>query len=76
MMKPRHELKRDIPNTPMVGALLKATGLLKLETVIGDVEKKFAKKQKLLEANMEAIKAAYQYAIDNKWGVHADAVAV
>jgi pyruvate ferredoxin oxidoreductase gamma subunit len=45
-------------------------GTAALDSVI---EKKFAKKQKLLEANMDAIKAAYQYAIDNKWGVHADA---
>ena len=48
-------------------------GTAALDSVI---EKKFAKKQKLLEANMDAIKAAYQYAIDHKWGVHADAVAV
>ncbi len=48
-------------------------GTAALDSVI---EKKFAKKQKLLTANMDAIKAAYQYAIDNKWGVHADAVAV
>jgi len=45
-------------------------GTAALDSVI---EKKFAKKQKLLEANMNAIKAAYQFAIDNKWGVHADA---
>ena len=48
-------------------------GTAALDSVI---EKKFAKKQKLLAANMDAIKAAYQYAIDHKWGVHADAVAV
>ena len=45
-------------------------GTAALDSVI---EKKFAKKAKLLEANMNTIKAAYQYAIDNKWGVHADA---
>ena len=45
-------------------------GTAALDSVI---EKKFAKKQKLLEANMDAIKAAYQYAIDNKWGFHTDA---
>ncbi len=48
-------------------------GTAALDSVI---EKKFAKKAKLLEANMNTIKAAYQYAIDQKWGVHADAVAV
>ena len=45
-------------------------GTAALDSVI---EKKFAKKAKLLEANMNTIKAAHQYAIDNKWGVHADA---
>ncbi len=48
-------------------------GTAALDSVI---EKKFAKKAKLLQANMDTIKAAYQYAIDQKWGVHADAVAV
>lgn len=56
------ELKRDIPNTPMVGALIKATGLLKLETVIADVEKKFLKKFKksIVDSNITAIKRAYE----------------
>lgn len=45
-------------------------GTAALDSVI---EKKFAKKQKLLEANMDAIKAAHQYAIDHKWGFHTDA---
>jgi len=40
-------------------------GTAALDSVI---EKKFAKKQKLLKANMDTIKAAYKYAIDNKWG--------
>lgn len=39
-------------------------GTAALDSVI---EKKFAKKQKLLEANMRAIKAAYQYANDQGW---------
>jgi len=56
------ELKRDIPNTPMVGALLKATGLLKLETVLADIEKKFLKKFKksIVDSNLAAIKRAYE----------------
>jgi len=45
-------------------------GTAALDSVI---ERKFAKKAKLLEANMNTVKAAYQYAIDHKWGVHADA---
>lgn len=44
-------------------------GTAALDSVI---ERKFAKKAKLLEANMNTVKAAHQYAIDQKWGVHAD----
>lgn len=36
------------------------------------IEKKFAKKQKLLEANMKTLEASYQYMIDQGWA-HADA---
>ncbi|MBI4388838.1 MAG: 2-oxoacid:acceptor oxidoreductase family protein [Nitrospinae bacterium] len=43
-------------------------GTAALDSVI---EKKFAKKQKLLEANMDTIKAAYQYAIDQGWAEEA-----
>ena len=44
-------------------------GTAALDSVI---EKKFAKKAKLLEANMNTVRAAHKYAIDHKWGVHAD----
>jgi len=36
------------------------------------IEKKFAKKQKLLEANMKTLEASYQYIIDQGWA-HKDA---
>ncbi|VAX30086.1 Pyruvate:ferredoxin oxidoreductase, gamma subunit [hydrothermal vent metagenome] len=36
------------------------------------IEKKFAKKQKLLEANMKTLEASYQYMIDQGWA-HKDA---
>ncbi len=45
-------------------------GTAALDSVI---EKKFAKKAQLLEANMNAVKAAYQFAIDNGWTADADA---
>ncbi len=45
-------------------------GTAALDSVI---ERKFAKKAKLLEANMNTIKASYQYAIVQGWG-HPDAV--
>ncbi len=37
------------------------------------IEKKFAKKQKLLEANMKTLEGSYQYIIDQGWA-HKDAV--
>ena len=45
-------------------------GTAALDSVI---EKKFAKKQQLLEANMAAVTTAYQYATDNGWTKDADA---
>ncbi|MFA7575338.1 MAG: 2-oxoacid:acceptor oxidoreductase family protein, partial [Arcobacteraceae bacterium] len=56
------ELGRPMPNTPMIGALVKATGLLKLDNVINDIKKKFAGKfsQKIIDGNVNAINRAYQ----------------
>jgi pyruvate ferredoxin oxidoreductase gamma subunit len=62
------EFKRDIPNTPMIGALIKATGILKLETVLADIEKKFSKKFKksMVDSNLKAIKRAYEEVVESK----------
>ena len=38
------EIGRPIPNTPMMGALMKIMPMLKLETILADVEKKFKSK--------------------------------
>ena len=56
------ELGRPLPNTPMIGALIRATGLLKLENVINDIKDKFSEKfsQKIVDGNVNAIKRAYQ----------------
>jgi pyruvate ferredoxin oxidoreductase gamma subunit len=56
------ELGRSLPNTPMIGALIRATGLLKLENVINDIKDKFSGKfsQKIVDGNVNAIKRAYQ----------------
>jgi len=53
---------RPLPNTPLIGALIKATGLLKLDKVLTDIEDKFKKKfsSKIVEGNINAIKRAYQ----------------
>lgn len=54
---------RDIPNTPMIGALVRVSGLLKLDDLIKDTEKelqkKFRHKPEVIKGNLEAIKKAY-----------------
>jgi len=51
---------RDIPNTPMLSALAKVSGLLPLDVLISYTEKKLGKKKKeLLSGNISAIKRAY-----------------
>lgn len=56
------ELGRPMPNTPMIGALMKATELLKLGNVLDDIKSKFAGKfsQKIIDGNVNAIKRAYR----------------
>ncbi|MDI6712144.1 MAG: 2-oxoacid:acceptor oxidoreductase family protein [Anaerosomatales bacterium] len=55
-------LKRDIPNTPMVGALAKVTGLFTLDEIIGHLQKTFGKKfsQDVIDANIASVKRAYE----------------
>jgi len=56
------ELGRPIPNTPMLGALVKAAGTISLEILLDDIEKKFAKKFKkqVVEGNLKAIERAHK----------------
>ena len=55
---------RNIPNTPMLGALVKVTGLLDFKEMLKDTEqklkKKFASKPEVIKGNIEAIKRAYE----------------
>ena len=57
-------LGREIPNTPMLGALIKVSGLLEIKSVLDDtkkkLEKKFSSKPELIEGNIQAIKRAYE----------------
>lgn len=57
-------IKRDIPNTPMMGALLAATGLLDLDFFLENtrhkLEVKFRTKPEVIEGNLEAVRRAYQ----------------
>ncbi len=54
---------RDIPNTPMLGALVKATGILDFKEMIEDMkkklEKKFKTKPEVIAGNLKAIERAY-----------------
>ncbi len=55
------ELKRNIPNTPMIAALLKVTGILKIEKVCSNFKSKYSKKfnPEIIEGNLRAMKSAY-----------------
>lgn len=56
------EIGRLMPNTPMVGALIKATGCISVETVKKDIEKKFMKKfgERVVDGNNRAIERAHE----------------
>ena len=53
-----------MPNSPMVGALAKVSGIVSLEAVLEDVKKSFGKKfsQKVIDGNLEAVKRGYEEA--------------
>jgi pyruvate ferredoxin oxidoreductase gamma subunit len=54
---------KDIPNTPMLGALIKATGILGFKEMLEDtkhkLEKKFKSKPEVIEGNLKAIERAF-----------------
>lgn len=53
---------RALPNSPMLGAVCKVTGLITLEHLLDDVRKSFGKKfsQKIIDGNLEATKRGYE----------------
>jgi len=55
-------IKRDIPNTPIVGALCKATGVIDVEVFKGLLAKNLSKKfgQEMIDANFAAVTRAYE----------------
>src|SRR3989338_5872894 len=59
----KETIGREIPNTPMLGALVKATGLLDFKEMMEDtkkkLEKKFKSKPEVIEGNIKAIERAY-----------------
>ncbi len=50
------------PNTPMLGAIARVTGLISLDTLLAEVEETFSKKfpPKLVEGNLNAVRRAYE----------------
>lgn len=58
----RSEIGKPIPNTPMLGALLKATGLLDIKSFSGHLKKSFSSKfsREIVEGNVKALERAYE----------------
>lgn len=56
------EIGRAMPNMPLLGALVKATEVVGLESVTGDIKKEFSRKfpPRILEGNIRAVERAYQ----------------
>ena len=56
------EIGRPIPNAPMLGALIKVSGLLSLDTVKEQIKKKFSHgfRPEVLEGNLRAIQRAHE----------------
>ncbi len=55
------EIGAPFPNTPMTGALVKATGAIKLESLYKDIEKKFKRKgEQIVQGNIRTLQRAYE----------------
>lgn len=56
------KLKKNIPNMPMVAAAVRAMNIVKLESVIRNVQEEFSQKFKdeIVRANIEAMRMAYE----------------
>ena len=59
----KETIGREIPNTPMMGALIKVTGILDFKELVEDtrkkLEKKFKSKPEVIDGNIKAIERAY-----------------
>lgn len=53
---------RALPNSPMLGAVCRVTGIVPLDHLLEDVRKSFGKKfsQKIIDGNLEATKRGYE----------------
>lgn len=55
-------IKRAIPNTPLIGAFAKVSGLFPLEGILDEVQASLGKKfnEDVVNANLEAVKRGYE----------------
>lgn len=55
---------RPIPNTPLLGALVRVTNIMSLEQLLADTKKKLARKfadrLQIVQGNLEAVRLAYK----------------
>lgn len=55
---------RPIPNTPLLGALVRVTNIMSLEQLLADTKKKLARKfadrPQIVQGNLEAVRLAYK----------------
>ncbi len=56
------EIGRPMPNMPLLGALVRATGVVELKSVIDDIKEEFSRKfaPKILEGNIRAVEKAHE----------------
>ncbi|MEK7817373.1 MAG: 2-oxoacid:acceptor oxidoreductase family protein, partial [Actinomycetota bacterium] len=54
-------IKRAIPNTPLIGALTKVSGLFEIDGVVEQVRESLSKKfgDEVVNANLEAVRRGY-----------------
>jgi len=53
-------LKRDFPNAPVLGAVVKVTGIVPLDAIERVFTKKFAGRDEIIKGNIAAAKRAYE----------------
>ncbi|WP_218042118.1 2-oxoacid:acceptor oxidoreductase family protein [Infirmifilum lucidum] len=58
---------RPFYNTPMLGAFVRASGIVRLDTVLSVVTERFGKEPKLAEGNLNAIKRAFETVKKYEW---------
>ncbi|MEW6587017.1 MAG: 2-oxoacid:acceptor oxidoreductase family protein, partial [Nitrospirota bacterium] len=53
---------RPLPNSSMLGAICKATGIVEMDVLLDNVRKSFGKKfaQKIIDGNLDATKRGYE----------------